>query len=294
MLEFDFLTWQKHNDPPLPHKILERWNASRRYAAFCVLHTWFVDGRFGWVSWTNQSFFWIDLLDLITIFVRFLTSLLPGVRLAMPPWKLALDPGTRAPRHTRFGVASASTRRPPKDVKPKKRGSSLKCETPQTTTWLEVLHGRLHLLTGKKTSRIGKHHTKHSPNYSCFMSFHSIPNGYIQLASYIYIYIYIDPSAPSTPFLPPLRLQGQVPGQVRRGQKCNKHWRKWPNHLASGMIMPLYAIICHHMPLDANLATFLGEAIDVVFTTKVLIELVSLKALQTEGSTCSVRWSTSE
>jgi len=55
------------------------------------------------------------------------------------------------------------------------------------------------------------------------------------------------------------------------------------------MIMPLYAIICHHMPLDANLATFLGEAIDVVFTTKVLIELVSLKALQTEGSTCSVR-----
>lgn len=129
MLEFDFLTWQKHNDPPLPHKILERWNASRRYAAFCVLHTWFVDGRFGWVSWTNQSFFWIDLLDLITIFVRFLTSLLPGVRLAMPPWKLALDPGTRAPRHTRFGVASASTRRPPKDVKPKKRGSSLKCET---------------------------------------------------------------------------------------------------------------------------------------------------------------------
>lgn len=70
-----------------------------------------------------------NLPDLITFFVRFLTSLLPGVRLAMPPWKLALDPGTRAPRHTRFGVASASTRRPPKDVKPKKRGSSLKCET---------------------------------------------------------------------------------------------------------------------------------------------------------------------
>lgn len=61
-------------------------------------------------------------------FVRFLTSLLPGARLAMPPWKLALDPGTRAPRRTRFGVASASTRHPLKDVKPKKR-SSLKCET---------------------------------------------------------------------------------------------------------------------------------------------------------------------
>ena len=53
--------------------------------------------------------------------------------------------------------------------------------------------------------------------------------------------------------------------------------------------MPMDASGCHYMPLDANLATFFGGAIDVVFTTKVLIELVSLKALQTEGSTCSVR-----
>ena len=46
--------------------------------------------------------------------------------------------------------------------------------------------------------------------------------------------------------------------------------------------MPSYAIGC-------ELGNFMEGAIDVVFTTKVLIELVSLKALQTEGSTCSVR-----
>ena len=86
------------------------------------------------------------------------------------------------------------------------------------------------------------------------VSCHSIP---FPMDIYNLLHI-IDPSAPTTPFLPPLRLQGQLPGQVRRGQKCNKHWRKWPNHLASGMIMPMDAIICHHMPLDANLATFLG------------------------------------
>lgn len=88
---------------------------------------------------------------------------------------------------------------------------------------------------------------------------HVIPfhSQWIDTTCFIYIYIYY-PSAPTTPFLPPLRLQGKLPGQVRRGQKCNKHWRKRPNHLASGMIMPMDASGCHYMPLDANLATFFG------------------------------------